>query len=368
MNRGYDYSSHRLGRLLARLEGLFFSPLRSPEQWLLVLLVSLLFVFAPIIGDDWQLNTTGLENGLDLYRLNADYVYPPWALILLWPYRWLGAAMTRVMIGLFAGVWVWWMGHSLSRFFAIVISSYFVFTLGFSNIDLFVTALPIFLWYAGSRPPWDIPVRTTTLLMLSLKPQTGLVLAVVLMWHFRRQWRRFVLPIVSTTLIVGIPSVLGSPPLFVQWIDNLIDPSPINVARWQGNNVSLTAAVGFPAAMAITTAALATLFFAFRRSNRRLTRLHVYAVVLLVSVLLSPYASHQSLVGFVVLVPSWPAALIQYAAMGAFILLGTYQTAAGIWTLLFGILFLWLFRDAEVPESRSASALVRRVARVPAVE
>jgi hypothetical protein len=90
--------------------------------------------------------------------------------------------------------------------------------------------------------------------------------------------------------------------------------------------------------------------------------------VLLVSVLLSPYASHQSLVGFVVLVPSWPAALIQYAAMGAFILLGTYQTAAGIWTLLFGILFLWLFRDTEVPESRSASALVRRVARFPAVE
>jgi hypothetical protein len=62
MNRGQDYSSHRLGRLLARVEGLFFSPLRSPEQWLLVLLVSLLFVFAPVIGDDWQLNTTGLEN------------------------------------------------------------------------------------------------------------------------------------------------------------------------------------------------------------------------------------------------------------------------------------------------------------------
>jgi hypothetical protein len=357
MNRGHDSSSHRLGRLLARAEGLFFSPIRSPEQWLLVVLVSLLFVFAPVIGDDWQLNTTGLEHGLDLYRLNPDYVYPPWALILLWAYRWIGAATTRVLVGLFAGLWVWWLGWSLNRFFAIVISSYFVFTLGFSNIDLFVTVLPILLWYAGSRPPWDMPARTMALLMLSLKPQTGLLLALVLMWHFRQQWRRFVLPIVFTTLIIGIPSVLGSPPLFLQWIDNLRDPSPINSVRWERNSVSLSAAVGFPAALAVTATLLAGFYFLFRRSKRRITRLHVYAVVLLISVLLSPYASHQSLVGFVVLVPSWPAVLIQYAAMAAFVLLGTYQSAAGLWTLLFGLLFLWYFQGPKVPRSRSAQAL-----------
>lgn len=350
MSRERSYQTDRIRSLIEHAKGLFLSPIQSPPQWLLVGGVSLLFVFAPVIGDDWLLNTTGLEYGLDLYQANPDYVYPPWALLLLWPYRWLGAALTRVLIGLFTGLWIWWTGQSLSRFFAIIVSSYFVFTLGFSNIDLFVTILPVFLWYAGAKPPWDIPAWTSALLLLSLKPQSGLLLAAVLIWHFRHQWKRFILPVMLTVIVIGVPSALSSPPLFVQWIDNLVDPSPINAARWLGNSVSLTADAGFPVAAAVTLAFLGALLLLFRRLDRPFTRFHLYAVILLISVLLSPYASHQSMVGFAVLVPSWPAVLIQYAAMFAFILLGTYQTASGFWTLLFGVLFLWFFKGAKLPE------------------
>lgn len=350
MNRERSYRSYGTRSLIERAEALFLSPIQLPQQWLLVGVVSLLFIFAPVIGDDWLLNTTGLEYGLNLYQANPDYVYPPWSLILLWPYRWLGAALTRILIGLFTGLWVWWTGQSLSRFFAVIVSSYFVFTLGFSNIDLFVTALPIYLWYAGARPPWDIPARTTALLLLSLKPQSGLLLAALLVWHFRHQWKRFILPALLTVIVIGVPSALGSPPLLVQWIDNLVDPSPINAARWLGNSVSFTADVGFPVAAAVTFAVLGGLFLLFRRLDRPITRLHTYAAALLISVLLSPYASHQSMVGFAVLVPSWPAVLVQYAATFAFIFLGTYQSAAGFWTLLFGVLFLWFFKGAKLPE------------------
>ena len=336
--------------LRAQAEALFFDPLRSGPQWLLVVLVSLLFIFAPVIGDDWLLNTTGLENGLDLYRANPDYVYPPWALILLWPYRWLGAAVTRVLIGLFTAVWVSWTGQSLSRYFAITFSAYFVFTLGFTNIDLFVTVLPIFLWYLDARPPWDIPVRTAGLLLLSLKPQSGLLLAVLLAWHFRSQWKRLLAPALITALVIVVPSALGSPPLFAQWIENLLDPTTINLARWQANNVSFTNGAGFLLAAAVTLTLVAALFLLFLRVGRPITRLHQYAAVPLVSVLLSPYASHQSLVGFAVLVPSWPAVLIQYAVMIVFILLETYQAAAGFWTLLFGLLYLWFFTGPGIPQ------------------
>lgn len=356
MSRKRSLETTRVFPLKTQAESLFLSPIQSGPQWVLVGLVSLLFIFAPVIGDDWLLNTTGLEHGLDLYQANPDYVYPPWALVLLWPYRWLGAAATRVLVGLFTAFWVYWTGQSLSRFFAIVVSAYFVFTLGFTNIDLFVTVLPIFLWYVGDRPPWDIPARALALLLLSLKPQSGLLLAALLVWHFRHQWQRFFLPALLTALIIAVPSLLGSPPLFVQWIENLRDPSDINVVRWQANNVSFTADAGFPVAAVVTLVLLGALFLLFRRLHRPVTRLHQYAAVLLVSVLLSPYASHQSLVGFAVLVPSWPAVLLQYAAMSVFLLLDTYQAAAGFWTLLFGLLYLWFFRRAEIlPCSRRAS-------------
>ncbi len=91
---------------------------------------------------------------------------------------------------------------------------------------------------------------------------------------------------------VVIPiSLVGSPPLLFQWLNNLIHPSPQNQFYWSINNISLTAQSGFWIATAILAFA-ALIVYLFRRIkliswNQDLT----ISALLLLSMYLLPYTS-----------------------------------------------------------------------------
>jgi hypothetical protein len=71
--------------------------------------VALAFIFAPQYHyNDWARNTEGLHDGLAVYE-NENAVYPPWGLILLWPYYLLTSPGSRVasvlVVAILASLW-----------------------------------------------------------------------------------------------------------------------------------------------------------------------------------------------------------------------------------------------------------------------
>ena len=81
---------------------LFSRSMSDVRAWGLVIVIAFGVIFTPDIvnPNDWELNTTNLTDGLSIYE-NEDYVYPPWSLVLLWPYSLMtaeGARMTAVVV------------------------------------------------------------------------------------------------------------------------------------------------------------------------------------------------------------------------------------------------------------------------------
>ncbi len=113
--------------------------------------VALLFLFMPQLpNNDWQRNAADLPNGLALYD-DPAYVYPPWALMLMFPYYLMTAAGSRVASVLLVGWLAQRRGWPLGQFLSIVLAPLFLWTMVLSSSDVLVLVLPIMLVGCGRR-------------------------------------------------------------------------------------------------------------------------------------------------------------------------------------------------------------------------
>ncbi len=308
---------------------LFTGPVKTWRQWGIIVIVALAFAFTPQLPfNDWERNTVDLVNGLNIYH-NPSYVYPPWALLLLWPYRLMTDVGVRVASVLVVGWVAQHFGWTLLRFLAVVVNPFFIWTMILSNADLLTFLLPIVLWEGGG----DFR-RTLALLLLLIKPQGSFLLILYWLW----QERRLTLPIAISGFVVVLFSLLGSPPLLLQWLSNVLHPSAVNQEFWRINNISLSSAIGFiPAAILIGIAAVR-----WRNTNPT-------AVLLWSALLLSSYASNQSLIAPLALVSSWPATLFQFLVVGGAGVAGIYRDLNPLWAFLFGVVSFWLIERQNRP-------------------
>lgn len=195
---------------------LLTTPIHSPRHWGIILVAALAFIFLkPAEYSDWELNTGPLRDGLAAYQ-HESAVYPPWDLILLWPYYFLTGPGSRVASVLVVGWLAARCRWSLLRFFAIVLAPPFIWTMRLYNLDVLALLLPILLWEAAEGSRRQSLGRGLALLLLLVKPQGGYLLLAYLLWAHWRPWRAM-MPLVALTLLVTVPiSLVGSPPLFLQ--------------------------------------------------------------------------------------------------------------------------------------------------------
>ncbi len=299
--------------------GVLSAQITSPREWGIIILVAVLFAFIPQLPDnDWFRNASDLPDALAIYK-NPAYVYPPWALILFAPYYLIGAAGARVASVLVVGVLGQRSGWALKDFLAVVISPLFMWTMVLSSADILILLIPILLWSIVGRG--ESLRRGLALAILLLKPQVGLVLALPRLWSLRREPRRLLTLLVIAGAIMLPVSLIGSPPLLVQWLNNLGAPQVDNIGFWQSNNLSMTVSIGFIPALLLVTAVFGGVYLWIRSRQRRWTDRHTDSTLLAASMLLAPYASNQSAIVPLALHPSWRVTVAQwFGVMGAALL------------------------------------------------
>jgi hypothetical protein len=140
----------------------------------IVIVIAMAVIFVPPGPTDWDLNTTPLFQGLNIYE-SRNYVYPPWSLILFWPYRWIMAAGTRVAVVLVIAALHSHRAWSIGRFLAVIMNPFFVFSMFYSNLDLLVLTLPILVWELSAKERWAWLSWGACLSFLLLKPQGALL-------------------------------------------------------------------------------------------------------------------------------------------------------------------------------------------------
>ncbi len=286
----------------------FGAPVASYRQWAVIVVVALLFVFMPQLPDnDWQRNAADLPNGLALYD-DPAYVYPPWALILLFPYYLMTAAGSRVALVLVVGALAQRRGWTLGQFLAIVLAPLFLWTMVLSSADVLILIIPIMLWEIGGR--WRPALRGLALAILLLKPQVTLLLIAYWLWTLRRQPRQLLMALAVAVAITLPISLIGTPPLLVQWFDNLTHPVAANLDHWVYNNLSLSYRYGFAFGLAVVALAFGGLLLWMRARRKRWTADASTSVALTASMLLAPYASNQSAIVPIALHPSWRVTLL----------------------------------------------------------
>mgnify|MGYP000409795726 FL=1 len=316
-------------------------PLHKPRALTIVLLIALLAIFTPQVDPtDWELNTQYLSDGLNIYD-NSDYVYPPWTLIFFMPYRLMTAIGARICAVLVIAYLASRQQWQLGRFFAIIANPLFIFTLLFSNIDLVVITFAIVLWEASQDWKFSWAWRGLCLALLVIKPQATVLFIPYLLWTERHH-----LPNLAKTIAVGgiltLPiSLLGSPPLLLQWVNNILTPSTLNQDFWDANNISMTEQLGIPLSIVILLVTFVILYLIMRYFNKQWTSNHMTATLLLSSMLLSPYTSTQSIIASLAFVPSWIATFLHYGLMFISNSLGLYMQWSSLWMLTFGVLALW---------------------------
>jgi len=331
--------------LFLQMKALLSQPISSRKHWGFVCVVALLFVFIPQrTPNDWELNASGLwESGIHLYE-DPNYVYPPWGLLVLLPYFAMTAAGSRVLSVLTLGWLCQRRGWTLSRLLAILVGPYFLWTMSLSNVDVLALVLPVLLWETSEGTRWQSVGRGVALSIFLIKPQAAVAIMLYLFWTNRKRWKELVLPLALVALIIVPISFVGHPPLLLQWWDNVQHPSPQNVLYWSINNVSLTDHLNPLVAILVVAAALGSLLTALRLRRKPWTRDHTLATMFLLSMLLSSYASNQSMIAMLAFVPSWPSAVVQYLIFGVAGQFGIFRENLAWWALLAGITALYLFR------------------------
>lgn len=323
---------------------MFFTPVASLRHWSIILLVALAFIFAPQFEyNDWERNTEGLHRGLNVYN-NPDAVYPPWGIVLLWPYYFLTAPGSRIASVLVVGWLAARCRWSLVHFLAIVLSPFFIWTMLLSNMDILVLLLPVVLWEASRNSRWRVLGQMASLALLVIKPQGSFLLIGYWLWTHRASWRQLVLPCVVILALLAVTSLVGQPPLFLQWLDNLQHPSEDNQEFWANNNISMTSSLGVWQAVIVMGVTLVCVAAVWRGSSRKWTQNHSYVVLLLSAMLLSPYTSNQSVIAALAFVPSVLGVLLQYVIVFGGAVLDLYLQHDTWWTLLLGVGMLWFYK------------------------
>lgn len=301
----------------------FMTPPTSWMQVVIILIVGMLFIWMPQNPPpiDWDLYTSGFwSNFPQTYLASRNLVAPPWGLILLLPYYLMQAAGARVLSVLAIG----WLTRSrnwpLSRFLAITLSPYFLWTMAKSNMDILVMVFPVLLWEVSGGKKWAGVGRGFALALFLLKPQCTILMLIYLLWTSRKEWRLLVQPLGIVAILVIPISLVGTPPLLLQWLANLMQPSADNHAAWSLNNVSLTAALGPVAGVAslLCTGVLLRVLWKARLIAWRPDQ--TISALFLGSMFLVPYTSQQSLSGGLAFVPSWTGVLSQWLVVGLLLL------------------------------------------------
>ncbi len=343
--------------------------LTTPTRWIqfaIVSAVAMIFVWMPQRTPiDWDLNLTGFWSNIpQTYLENPNFVYPPWGLILLLPYYLIRAAGARVLSVITIG----WLTHNrkwpLLLFFAIVLSPYFLVTMAKSNMDILVIVFPILLWEFSAGKRWEIYARGISFSMMLLKPQCTFFILIYLLWISRNEWRKILAELAIVSILVIPISYIGSPPLIVQWLNNLTNPSSQNQFYWSINNISLTAKLGFWIAFGILSIAALIAILLRRAKVISWGKDQTISSLLLFSMYLLPYTSQQSLSSGLAFIPSWPGFLIQWLGVG--IGLGTSAFYDNISLWVFSISFLSLLLYSYLKHRKEMKLQIRSGSDQPA--
>jgi len=298
--------------MLKSIQSIFLTPVSSHYQKLIILLVAVLFIFLkenhPL---DWDLNTRGFWSTFPDSYQNVNFVYPPWGLILMLPYKWMLPEGAKFFSVLVIGAHVIHKKWSLSSFFAIVLSPYFIATMTKSALDIMVMVLPIYLWEISSGKRWQIPARGLAISLSMIKPQAAMFVWFYFFGKERRNWKSFIWPLVITAVVIIPISLVGSPPLFLQWIDNLRNPSPFNILCWSMNNFSITSKLTIFGSFGLLSIIGVLLFYLSKKGVIKWSENMTFASLLYASMAISPYTSQQSLSSALAFVPSWVSVLLQ---------------------------------------------------------
>jgi hypothetical protein len=335
-----------LSRTYRLIIDILVTPPNTLIQFLIILVVSLLFILMPQKAPiDWVINTRGFWSNIpQTYVFNQNFVYPPWGLILLLPYYFIHAEGARVLSVLTIG----WLTHfrkwPFSLFFAIVLSPYFLRTMAKSNMDILVIIFPILIWEWSKGKKVENIARGISLAMLLLKPQCTLILVTYLLWRNHKEWKKVMLQLGVGALIIVPISLYGSPLLFFQWLNNIvIHPSSQNQFYWSINNISLTAKFGFLIALGIIFLAILTYYLLLKSKIITWKKDHTTGTLLLFSMYLSPYTSQQSFSSGLAFIPSWVGFFIQYLSIGLGILLFRNYDNKPLYSFIVAFLSLLLF-------------------------
>jgi len=341
----------RLQSFLQQVRDLFTTPIASRQQFGVILFLAVMYIFIPQISPvDWDLNTNNFwAAGLNVYA-DPSKVYPPWGLILMAPYFLMRAEGARVFSVLAIGWLSYRRSWSLSKFFAITLSPFFLVTMAKSNMDILVLVLPILLWETVQGTKWQTVGRGIALAILLLKPQGAVLIWIYLLWSAREDWYGLVKQLLIVALFVIPISIIGTPPLFLQWINNLVHPSPQNEFYWSINNLSLSSYLSPLHALMVLFISFSILLTFMKWKRRRWSSGHTLASLLLVSMFLSPYTSQQSFSSALAFIPSWASFFAQSITVIVSLKFLNYWEVIPLIILLIGLSSLYFYQPAEKTE------------------
>lgn len=317
---------------------LFFQPLKTRRQWLIILLIAICYmVFMPVQPscNDWQLNTTGIwkENYLQIYN-DANRVYPPWGVLLLLPLFFMRIEGMRFFSVLIIAWLVKQKKWSLFQFLNITLSPYFIYTMYLVNMDIFTTILPILIWEAVEKEKFQIYGRSIALILLSIKPQGGIFVALYFAWINRKNIRSIIFPALLSGLVILPFSIVGSPPLLIQWMNNIIHPSPQNQYFWSFNNISITSSQSIIVALSLFLALGILLLLIIHSIKPESRKDVIFSYIIMAALMISPYASMQSVISSTAFLPALTTLIIGSVFCALL--------SSNVFNLQFGPVFLFL--------------------------
>lgn len=304
---------------ICSMKAVFLCPITTRKHMFFIFIIACLTMLMPSVPEinDWELNTNGLWNDpLHIYE-NENRVYPPWAIILMIPFYWIHIPGTR----LFSTLILAWLAKknnwTILTFLIMILSPYYIYSLYLCNIDIFVIVLPILLWDLNHSPMVSWVAKGIALPLMLLKPQATFLVIIYLFWtHRNKPLELSIASLIAAIIMIPI-SFAGSPPLLTQWIDNITHPSPQNTFFWESNNISLTAQFSLmPSALMVLTAAFLIVLWV-KHKKLPWSRPQSLSSFLFASILLSPYASQQSVSAAYSFTPSIWCVLFQYAAFAS---------------------------------------------------
>lgn len=273
------------------------------------------------------------------------------------PYYLMRAAGSRVI-----SVWViGWLAYKrewpLTNFFFIVLSPYFMLTMTKSNMDILVIVLPILLWETAQGKRWEVLGRGLSISVSLLKPQVTILTILFLIWTSRKEWKKALAQIAIAGLVVLPISFIGSPPLLLQWLNNIFHPSYQNAVYWTINNLSLSAAYGFWIALGILSIIIFILSLLIKTRMISWNRDQTLSSLFLISMYLLPYTSQQSFSSGLAFIPSLSGFILQWLRVGYGSATFGFRDNISLWTLSIALLSLIFYSLIKQGKEITTSSL-----------